>query len=94
MLLTGVVARLVCKIGPPGSGRSAVGALNDTSVDVGTVLHSLPLLLRHRQATTLAWAKAYLRAVHIEMNVESTKEMMENIKCYDDLSFGAGRIDG
>ena len=37
VLLTGVVARLVCKIGPPGSGRSAVGALNDTSVDVGTV---------------------------------------------------------
>jgi len=23
-----------------------------------------------------------------------SKEMMENIKCYDDLSFGAGRIDG
>jgi len=58
------------------------------------VLHSLHLLLRHSQATILAWAKAYLRAVHIEMNVESTKEMMENIKCYDDLSFGAGRIDG
>jgi hypothetical protein len=37
VLLTGVVARLVCKIGPPGSGRRAVGALNDTSVDVGTV---------------------------------------------------------
>ena len=56
------------------------------------VLHSLHLLLRHSQATILAWAKAYLRAVHIEMNVESTKEMMENIKCYDDLSFGAGRF--
>jgi hypothetical protein len=56
------------------------------------VLHSLHLLLRHSQATTLAWAKAYLRAVHIEMNVEGTKEMMEMM--YDDLSFGAGRIDG
>ena len=58
------------------------------------MLHSLHLLLRHSQATILAWAKAYLRAVHIEMNVEATKEMLENMRGFDDLSFGAGRIDG
>ena len=45
-------------------------------------------------ATTRAWAKAYLRAVHNEMNVEGTKEMMENMRAYDASSFGAGRIDG
>ena len=49
--------------------------LQDVCFRLGrAVLHSLQLLLRHRQATTLAWAKAYLRAVHIEMNVEGTKK--------------------
>ena len=45
-------------------------------------------------ATTRAWATAYLRTVHDEMNEEGMKEMKENMKAYDELSFGAGRTDG
>ena len=46
------------------------------------------------EETTRAWAKAYLKAVHEEMNAEAVQEMHQRMRAYDALALGAGRIDG
>ena len=45
-------------------------------------------------ATTRAWARTYLRSVRDEMEEEGMQGMMEQMRAYDALALGAGRIDG
>ena len=45
-------------------------------------------------ATTRTWARTYLRSVRDEMEEEGMQGMMEQMRAYDALALGAGRIDG